>query len=185
LSLWVKYSGATRGDMSHRQSPYGCCYLFTVSNSGLLSMQQPRPASHAHFCHSHIPGLICGVNSSIDNNHIVFWLSLWRIKELISNKLFQFASLKLLPYNTCILHVTYWQDTCLNQLTAIKYVNKSQNLWEVQSNLSQKMPHQQHIMFVAETMGTWRSLSVQLCKKMCFNNYFVFCYYCINCFLFH
>jgi len=26
-----------------------CCYLFTVSNSGLLSMQRPRPVSPAHF----------------------------------------------------------------------------------------------------------------------------------------
>jgi len=43
-----------------------CCYLFTVSNSGLLSVQRPRPASDAHFRHSHIPELICGVNSSID-----------------------------------------------------------------------------------------------------------------------
>ena len=43
-----------------------CCYIFTVSNLGLLSMQRPRPASHAHFLHSHIPELICGVNSSID-----------------------------------------------------------------------------------------------------------------------
>jgi len=43
-----------------------CCYLFTVSNSGLLSAQRPRPASPAHFRHSHIPELICGVNSSID-----------------------------------------------------------------------------------------------------------------------
>jgi len=43
-----------------------CCYLFTVSNSGLLSVQRPRPASHAHFCHSHVPELICGVNRSID-----------------------------------------------------------------------------------------------------------------------
>jgi len=25
------------------------CYLFTVSNSGLLSVQRPRPASHAHL----------------------------------------------------------------------------------------------------------------------------------------
>jgi len=29
-------------------------------------MQRPHPASHAHFRHSHIPELICGVNSSID-----------------------------------------------------------------------------------------------------------------------
>ena len=29
-------------------------------------MQRPRPASNAHFRHSHIPELICGVNSSID-----------------------------------------------------------------------------------------------------------------------
>jgi len=29
-------------------------------------MHRPRQASHAHFCHSHIPELICGVNSSID-----------------------------------------------------------------------------------------------------------------------
>jgi len=43
-----------------------CCYLFTVSNSGLFSVQRPRPASHAHFRPSHIPELICGVNSSID-----------------------------------------------------------------------------------------------------------------------
>jgi len=43
-----------------------CCYLFIVSNSGLLSVQRPRPASHAHFRHSYIPELICGVNSSID-----------------------------------------------------------------------------------------------------------------------
>ena len=28
------------------------CYLFTVSNSGLLSVQRPLPASHAHFRHS-------------------------------------------------------------------------------------------------------------------------------------
>jgi len=41
------------------------CYLFTVSNSGLLSMQRLRPASRANFRHSHIPELICGVNSSI------------------------------------------------------------------------------------------------------------------------
>ena len=41
-----------------------CCYLLTVSNSSLLSVQRPRPASHAHFRHSHIPELICGVNSS-------------------------------------------------------------------------------------------------------------------------
>jgi len=58
------------------------CYLFTVSNSGLFSVQLPRPASqsrllsmqrpcpvsHAHFRYSHIPELICGVNSSTDNN---------------------------------------------------------------------------------------------------------------------
>ena len=25
------------------------CYLFTVSNSGLLSMQRPRPANHVHL----------------------------------------------------------------------------------------------------------------------------------------
>jgi len=42
------------------------CYLFIVSNSGLLSVQRPRPASHAHFRHSYIPELISGVNSSID-----------------------------------------------------------------------------------------------------------------------
>jgi len=29
-------------------------------------VQQPHPASHAHFRHSHIPQLICGVNSTID-----------------------------------------------------------------------------------------------------------------------
>ena len=29
-------------------------------------MQRPRPASHAHFRHSHISELICGLNSSID-----------------------------------------------------------------------------------------------------------------------
>jgi len=29
-------------------------------------MQRPHPTSHAHFCHSHIPELTCGVNSSID-----------------------------------------------------------------------------------------------------------------------
>jgi len=34
---------------------WSCCYLFIVSNSGLLSVQRPRPASHAHFRHSHIP----------------------------------------------------------------------------------------------------------------------------------
>ena len=39
-----------------------CCYLFTVSNSGLLSVQLPRPASHAHFRHRHIPELICEIN---------------------------------------------------------------------------------------------------------------------------
>jgi len=44
-----------------------CCYLFTVSSSGLLSLQRPLPASHAHFRHSHIPAFICGVNSSIDD----------------------------------------------------------------------------------------------------------------------
>jgi len=48
-----------------------CCYLFTVSNSGLLSVQRPRPASHAHFHHSHIPELICGVNSSIDSQYSI------------------------------------------------------------------------------------------------------------------
>ena len=45
------------------------CYLFTVSDSGLLSVQRPRPASPAHFRHSHIPKLICGFNSSIDIYH--------------------------------------------------------------------------------------------------------------------
>ena len=40
-----------------------CRYLFTFSNLGLLSVQQPRPASLAHFRHSHIPELTCGVNS--------------------------------------------------------------------------------------------------------------------------
>jgi len=27
---------------------------------------RPRPASHAHFRHRHIPELICEINSSID-----------------------------------------------------------------------------------------------------------------------
>ena len=41
------------------------CYLFTVSNSGLLSVQ--RPARHRHcFRHWHIPELISGVHSSSD-----------------------------------------------------------------------------------------------------------------------
>ena len=53
--------------ISISQSLSSCCYLFTVSNSGLLSVQRPRPASHAHFCHSHIPEIVCGVNSSIDS----------------------------------------------------------------------------------------------------------------------
>ena len=35
-----------------------CCYLFTISNSGLLSIQRPRPASHAHLT------LACQVHSS-------------------------------------------------------------------------------------------------------------------------
>ena len=43
-----------------------CCYLFTAYNSDLLSMHRPRPASHAHFRHLHIPELICGFNISID-----------------------------------------------------------------------------------------------------------------------
>ena len=40
------------------------CYLFTVSNSGLLSMQR-EPVDHAHR-HRHIPELTSGFNSSID-----------------------------------------------------------------------------------------------------------------------
>ena len=43
-----------------------CCYLFTVFNSGLLSVQRPRPANQVHFRHSQIPEFICGFNSSID-----------------------------------------------------------------------------------------------------------------------
>jgi len=34
--------------MSISQLLSSCCCLFTVSNSGLLSVQRPRPASHAH-----------------------------------------------------------------------------------------------------------------------------------------
>jgi len=34
--------------MSKSQLLSSCCYLFTVFNSGLLSLQRPRPASHAH-----------------------------------------------------------------------------------------------------------------------------------------
>jgi len=42
------------------------CYLFTVFNSGLLSVQRLRPASHAHFRHRHISVTdTCGLNSSI------------------------------------------------------------------------------------------------------------------------
>jgi len=40
------------------------CYLFTVSNSGLLSVQR-QPVDHAHR-HRHILELTCGFNSSID-----------------------------------------------------------------------------------------------------------------------
>jgi len=50
--------------ISVSQLLWSCCYLVTVSNSGLLSVQRPRTASHAHFRHSHITELICGVNSS-------------------------------------------------------------------------------------------------------------------------
>ena len=39
------------------------CYLFTVSNSGLLSVQR-QPVDHAHR-HRHTPELACGFNSSI------------------------------------------------------------------------------------------------------------------------
>jgi len=58
-----------------RQSPYLhkpaivkllLLIYITVSSSGLLSVQRPRPASHVHFRHSQIPELICGFNSSID-----------------------------------------------------------------------------------------------------------------------
>jgi len=58
-----------------------CSYLFTVSNSGLLSVQRPRPASHAHFRHSHIPELIFGVNSSTDAMLISKALRLVRVNE--------------------------------------------------------------------------------------------------------
>jgi len=57
--------------MSISQFLSSCRYLFTVSNSGLLSVQRPRPASHAHFCHRHISVTdTCGLNSSIDS---MFW----------------------------------------------------------------------------------------------------------------
>jgi len=56
-----------------RQSPYvhkpvivKLLLLIYTSNSGLLSVQRRRPASHAHFRHWHIPELICEINSSID-----------------------------------------------------------------------------------------------------------------------
>jgi len=39
--------------MSISQLLSSSCYLFTLSNSGLLSLQWPRPASHAHR-HRHI-----------------------------------------------------------------------------------------------------------------------------------
>jgi len=56
--------------MSLSQLLSTCCYLFTISSSGLLFVQRLRPASHAHFRHSHIPELICGFNSSIDNGNL-------------------------------------------------------------------------------------------------------------------
>jgi len=46
--------------MSISQILASWCYLFAVSNSGLLSVQTPRPASH--FGHRQP----CGLNSSID-----------------------------------------------------------------------------------------------------------------------
>jgi len=50
----------------HKPAIVKLLLLFTVSNSGLLSVKRLRPASHAHFRHSHIHELICGFNSSID-----------------------------------------------------------------------------------------------------------------------
>jgi len=40
--------------MSISQLLSSCCYLFTVSNSGLLSVLRPCSASHAHFRHRHL-----------------------------------------------------------------------------------------------------------------------------------
>jgi len=53
--------------MSISQLLSSCCYLFTVSNSGLLSVQRPHPASHTHFRHGHISVTdTCEINSTID-----------------------------------------------------------------------------------------------------------------------
>ena len=63
-SLWVTHSLLCVADrhISISQLLWSCCYLFTVFNSGLLSVHRPRPASHAHFGHRQL----CEINSSID-----------------------------------------------------------------------------------------------------------------------
>jgi len=66
--LYITKNGATRGHMStiaiSPKANYceaAVTYLqFPIS--GLLSMQRPRPASHAHFTHRQP----CEINSSLD-----------------------------------------------------------------------------------------------------------------------
>ena len=75
MAVLAAYSVLTRTPLVEAPSR-GCtgCYLFTVSNSGLLSVQsqpvdhalvQRQPVDHA-YRHRHIPELTCGFNSSVD-----------------------------------------------------------------------------------------------------------------------
>jgi len=88
-----------------------CCYLITVSNSGLLSVQRPRPAIQPHFRHSHIPELICGVDSSIDNIHtlspggssdVVAW-----IEYATKQRMAPSHSSSEKPPNSCLQNLTH------------------------------------------------------------------------------
>jgi len=67
----------------HKPAIVELLLLIYSFQSGLLSVQRPRPASPAHFRHSHIPELICGVHSSIDVHTVVqsarIWWSRWEM----------------------------------------------------------------------------------------------------------
>jgi len=65
MAVLAAYSVLTRTPLVEAPSR-GCtgCYLFIVSNSGLLSVQS-QPVDHAHR-HRRTAELTCGFNSSID-----------------------------------------------------------------------------------------------------------------------
>ena len=83
--------------MSISQILSSCCYLFTVSNSGLLSVQRPRPVSHAHYRHRQPSGLNSSIDSARQFMGFLYLLYYWNEWMLETRTLFKF--LFFLSYN--------------------------------------------------------------------------------------